>query len=270
MKTFQYRWEIGGKEYSGAKDCKDETELQEHIKRSGGKLIEILNVKDKQEYPPAQHAMAQEVQEASRKERTDVAWEQKKEIGFVKTLFKTIVQLLFTPARFFRNLANASSYDESESHAIGFYFPTFIVATLVSVATNFIFLKFVMHASASMGKAGIFAMIVGLIVLPITCMLQLYIKAGVLHLFIRMFGGEDFSKTLSIMAYTEGVAKVFDIVPVAGPMIGSIWGVVIIITGIKPVHKFSTLKAIAVCIIPVIIVTALQLALPKSYSKHLV
>jgi len=46
MQTFIYKWKLGNNEYTGMKDCKDESTLRDCVKNVGGELIEILEVKE--------------------------------------------------------------------------------------------------------------------------------------------------------------------------------------------------------------------------------
>jgi len=55
MKTFKYRWKFGGSEHTGWKDCGDESDLRNRIKEAGGELIEVLEVKEKEQASETVH-----------------------------------------------------------------------------------------------------------------------------------------------------------------------------------------------------------------------
>lgn len=46
MKEYRYRWESGGKEFSGTYHCDDEAGLKSHIAGCGGRLIEIVSASE--------------------------------------------------------------------------------------------------------------------------------------------------------------------------------------------------------------------------------
>jgi len=55
MKTFKYKWKFGGSEHTGWKDCRDESVLRDHIRQAGGELIEVLEVKEKEQAAETAH-----------------------------------------------------------------------------------------------------------------------------------------------------------------------------------------------------------------------
>ena len=80
----------------------------------------------------------------------------------------------------------------------------------------------------------------------------LYLFAAVQHFFIRIFkGAGNFDATFKIMAYSEAIA-IFTSIPLIG-FIGSIWGVVIIFTGIRKLHRLSAAKTIFSMIAPLVV-----------------
>jgi len=45
VRTYVYRWKINGVEYKGSREFGDEAGLRGHIKKIGGELLEIIEVK---------------------------------------------------------------------------------------------------------------------------------------------------------------------------------------------------------------------------------
>jgi len=50
MKTFIYKWKLDNKEFTGSFDCSDENDLQNHVKKNGGQLIEIVSIKTDKDF----------------------------------------------------------------------------------------------------------------------------------------------------------------------------------------------------------------------------
>jgi hypothetical protein len=74
-----------------------------------------------------------------------------------------------------------------------------------------------------------------------------------LHLILVIFGWnkEDFEATFRIVTYTEGTSF-FEIVPFIGGVIAMIWQAVLMVIGVKEVHKLKTGQAILVVLLPLI------------------
>ena len=68
-----------------------------------------------------------------------------------------------------------------------------------------------------------------------------------------------FETTMRVAAYAHGSAAMFNLVPLCGGIIGSIWALVIVIIGIARAHEIPTGKAAAAVLIPIAVCCVLVL-----------
>lgn len=183
--------------------------------------------------------------------------------------FRKLSDILLKPSLFFSKIKK-EGYKEPIFFQMILFITTFILsypAVLFMLSTN--------PAFAQLGFD--FSTLFMVFLLPVWLILGLlaliagdFIGAAILHIFVLIFGGEDYLKTFK--AYTYGYtpkfvfffAVYFNLIPVIGFIFSSLFGLAatlykIIVTaiGIKQLHKFSTGKAIAVVLIPVAILFVL-------------
>jgi hypothetical protein len=101
--------------------------------------------------------------------------------------------------------------------------------------------------------AGIGGLLLGLVVVPCIALVGLFISSGIIHLVLSLLGGarQGFETTFRVIAYTHGSTGPLSIVPFCGGLIGSIWGIVIMIMGLAKAHETTTGKAAGAVLIPV-------------------
>jgi hypothetical protein len=83
-----------------------------------------------------------------------------------------------------------------------------------------------------------------------------FIVAGIIHLFLMLFGGANrgFGATFRVVAYTESLALCY-IVPMCGPLIFLLWGLVLYIIGLAYAHRTDGWRAVlAVLAAPILCV----------------
>jgi hypothetical protein len=86
-----------------------------------------------------------------------------------------------------------------------------------------------------------------------------FIGAGILHLFLRMFGGKgDFAHTYRALAYASTPQLLIGYIPVIGS-IASIYAYYLQLRGISELHGFTLMKAFGVVILSSIITVVLAM-----------
>lgn len=87
---------------------------------------------------------------------------------------------------------------------------------------------------------------------PIWVLIGLGILTLVLHLFLLVFGAakRGLETTFRVLAYTEAV-QIFQVIPVVGGLIGTLWWLFIAIPGLAAAHRSSTGRAAAAVLTPV-------------------
>ncbi|MBT4539658.1 hypothetical protein HOI26_00490 [Candidatus Woesearchaeota archaeon] len=88
-----------------------------------------------------------------------------------------------------------------------------------------------------------------------------FVSAGLLHLWILIFGGKaGYAKTYEMGAYAGTPALLFGWIPFLG-LIGKIWSLVLLIIATQRVHKIEKMKSILMYVIPFVVLFILGIIL---------
>ncbi len=91
-----------------------------------------------------------------------------------------------------------------------------------------------------------------ILMVPLLYMVMIFIMSGILHVLLLLFGAgkEGYAATFRVMAYSQG-SGVFNLIPMVGGMIATVWGIIIQIVGYKEMHRSSYGRVIlAVLVVP--------------------
>jgi len=184
-------------------------------------------------------------------ERRGAPWESHSGNGFVGGIYRTLKEVLFSPAHFFRRLTFSEGLGEPLAFgllagAVGNMFGLFWPVMLVSGG-------FFPFGGAVLGKLNpglIFLVLV--VAVPACVTLSMFIYSGILHLLLLMVrGGKNgFEATFRVVAYSQA-AQVWELVPVIGSWIGGIWQLVVQVVGLREIHGVSYLRIIVAFLLPV-------------------
>jgi hypothetical protein len=91
------------------------------------------------------------------------------------------------------------------------------------------------------------------VILPFAVTVGLFIWSGILHLILIIFGWnkENYESSFRLVAYSDG-PSFFKIIPIVGDIVSVVWQVVLVIIGIREVHKTTTGKAVLVVLLPLL------------------
>lgn len=172
------------------------------------------------------------------------------EEGFVGAFFKTTQEVLFSPTKFFKKVARGKGYWSPFifgviSGIIGFgvvllwqwlLFSGMIPLRIQSFIPYSLFLTFV------------------IILIPFMITFSIFVGSAITHFCLMIVRGNKrgFTATFRTISYSYS-ARLFDIVPVIGSFIGSIYMLILIIIGVREGHDISTGKAILAVFLPVIV-----------------
>ena len=138
-----------------------------------------------------------------------IPWQKRGDLGFLKAAWETIKYVLLKPGEFFDNLEIKTSIWEPYA----FYFFVTLVSGIVSLAVEMLLRR------------------------------QLFIAAAVVHLGVVLLGGKGgFKKTFNVLAY-NAASWIFFVIPAAGVVIGTLWGIVVVVQGLRKMHGFSVIRA---------------------------
>jgi predicted Zn finger-like uncharacterized protein len=195
---------------------------------------------------------------AERESGEGVPWERRAEFGLWRAIYLTFVSALFTPSVFFRKMTTDKGVAEPMafgllSGSLGFMFGLFWNFLLISGAISSFSSRFLEQVPLN------WVFIFVLIFSPLLVLMDMFIKAGVIHVLMLMFrdGKGGFGGTFRTIAYGQST-KVLSLIPFLGGVVGWFWNLIIVITGLKEMHKTSHLKA-AVAVFAYIILKGLVL-----------
>ncbi|HEX5104047.1 MAG TPA: YIP1 family protein [Pirellulaceae bacterium] len=99
--------------------------------------------------------------------------------------------------------------------------------------------------------SSIFQSVIGVL---IGATLMLLIGAAILHVCLMLVGGarQGFETTLRVLGYAQGSIAWMNVIPIFGPLVGAIWGLVIEIIGVARAHEIETGKAVLAVFLPLI------------------
>lgn len=88
---------------------------------------------------------------------------------------------------------------------------------------------------------------------PALLMAALGISAGVVHVLLLIFDGAShgFGTTVRVFSYAYSPA-IFGVVPIVGPLVGSVWAVVLAIIGLREAHETPAWKPVVAVLVPFI------------------
>ncbi|MBW2048282.1 MAG: YIP1 family protein [Deltaproteobacteria bacterium] len=177
-------------------------------------------------------------------------WENRAETGLVKGIWRTFRDALFSPSRFFREQSTEEGIREpfafgllagAVGHMLGIFWPVLMMSAGIFPFGDTLF----GHLSAGL------IFLVMLVAVPVSVTLTMFLYSGVLHLLLLITRGGDkrFQGTFRVVAYSQA-AQAWDLVPVVGGWIGSIWQVVIQVIGLREVHRTSYLRVLTAFLLP--------------------
>lgn len=185
-----------------------------------------------------------------------VPWEERQHLGFAEGLFRTLRESLMRPTPFFRSLPPEGPTPPPPLGPIG---SPILYSILVGVPSLIVglFWQFLASSIGIMegeGSEAIFHL--GFVVLfacmaPIMIPIMLLIWSAILHLFLILLGGASasFLATFRTVAYASG-PQIFEVIPLCGGLISTIWGLVISVIGLREVHRTTTGRAVGAVLLP--------------------
>ncbi len=184
----------------------------------------------------------------------DSPWEDSIERGFFQDVFFKVKDVLFEPARFFRNLPPDEEIKESLSFglllgSLGSMLGLFWQVIMAVSGIFFPVIPFFSHFAM-----GIVFLVVVIVAIPLLVVIGLFVKSCIIHfgLFVVNAGKNGYKTTFRVVAYTQAT-EIFGIIPFVGSLISGIWGIIVLIVGLREAHGTSVLRVIMALLIPVIL-----------------
>jgi hypothetical protein len=186
-------------------------------------------------------------------------WEDMASLGFFTAFFRTMKQVLFSPAEFFRNMPLSKGMGSPLLYGIIITF----FGTTIGLLEQFALSGFMGSSSQVGGMAGVnffqtaFLLIYAFF-LPIMIAVGLFIGSGIFHICLLIVGAgkRGFEATFRVLSYASS-SQAFALVPFVGGFIIVIYNLVLWTIGFRESHHTTTGRAFVAVLLPVIIMSFL-------------
>ncbi len=179
----------------------------------------------------------------------------------VANLYSQWKEIMFNSQNFFSNLNPKEKYRGATKYFL----------QIQAIATGLLFLfilsmtysdpEFATLTGVSGGELFLSGLLISILVFPLALLLSwgmLYVNAGILHLFVLMFGGtQGYAQTFRSITYSVS-PNIFAIIPFVG-WAGGVYSIVLQITAIKHLQKLNWAKSIAAVIVPMALIISIVL-----------
>jgi len=195
-----------------------------------------------------------QVREISTEEKTISPWESGE--GFIGAFLKTTKEALFSPTQFFKKVSTGTGYGSPLIYGI----ISGIIGFGFSFLWQWLFLsRLVPPQVRSFLPYQLYLSLI-LIGMPFGVAFSLYAGSGITHLCLMIVGGNKsgFQPTFRALSYSY-CSHLFNIIPIIGGLIGSIYMIVLFTIGIREGHSISTGKAALAVLLPAIVTIVLVL-----------
>ena len=190
-----------------------------------------------------------QVREISSQEYTP--WESGE--GFIAAFFKTTQEVLFSPTKFFKKAAVGEGYWSPLIYGL----ITGIIGNGFAILWFWLFLAQLIPMDRIPFQHNL--SIVRLIIpLPFQLGISMFVVSAIIHLCLMLVGGNKhgYKTTFRSVCYSYS-ARLFNIVPFIGGIIGFIYRIILYIFGVREGHGIRTGKAVLAVLLPLIVIFAL-------------
>jgi len=206
--------------------------------------------------------------------REKTPWEDREHQGLFGGLFKTLKEVLFSPADFFKKMPVTGGLTDPLLYGLILYmtgamFSYFWQIALHGVMQNYMTPEMLAASEYSVFKGAGLALLA--VCTPFFIILWLFILAGMLHLFLLLVQGakSGFEATFRVVAYS-GSPFLFLVLPFCGGFLAWIWSLVIMLIGFQHAHETTGGKAAFAVFFPLIICCGLVVALTAVFMGAMV
>lgn len=199
-------------------------------------------------------------------EGMEPAWEQRKELGVVPALLKTVKQILNIPSTSFRAMKKTGGF----AAPLLFFVVLATLGTWMSLFCEIVMIKMSPEKfatnpfGAQITPAVMINMrIAAMILTPLLVAVGAFITSGAIHLVVMGLCGAEktYEATFRAYCYAVGSASVFLLIPICGSFIYLVVALVVLVIAIREVHGTSTGMATAGVLIPAFTCCGLMIGL---------
>jgi len=185
--------------------------------------------------------------------RTGLAWERRLELGPGAAVLGTVREVVFTPAAAFRVMRREGGWAEP----LGFAVLVGSVGVWAAQAWDML-MRTLLAGIAGTGAQEIAAANIAevwfALFAPFLVCAATFFGAALVHLLLLMFGGapQPYETTFRVVCYSWSVG-VFNIIPICGVLVGTVWRIVVQIIGVREAQEVPTGRAAAAVLVPVLL-----------------
>jgi len=187
--------------------------------------------------------------------RQKTPWEDREARGFLGGLFKTLSDVLFRPAEFFKTMPVRGGLTDPLLYALIVGMIGLMFSYLWQIVTRGALqsLLGVPQATGNVLFQGI-GMALLAFLSPLILIAGLFVSAGILHVCLMLVKGSrsGFEGTFRVVAYGYS-ANVFWAIPFCGGLLAGVWVIVLNIVGLREAHETTGGKAGFAVFLPVIV-----------------
>jgi hypothetical protein len=150
-------------------------------------------------------------------------------------------EVTFHPARFFATMPAEASLGAPLLYYL-----------IVGVLTAAIGLFWGVLLPGSPGTSPAISPIAMFLLSPVIQVLVLFLGGGLTHLMVLMLMPQHgpYNRTLRVYTFSNSPSLVLSLIPYAGVFIGMIWSLVLVVIGVREVHRSTTGRATAAILLP--------------------
>lgn len=168
-------------------------------------------------------------------------WEDRGNLGLFEAIKQTVLGVLFRPTEFFSKTPPTGGLAKPLVFGL-------IVGSLGIVLTQ------VWTAVLQPDKGGLGHVLLWTIFSPVVAAIALFVGSAITHVCLAIVGGanEEYEATFRVQCYAQA-AQVWQVLPVAGAFVSTIWTLVAAVIGLREMHGTTSGKAVLAIILPVLV-----------------
>ncbi len=190
-------------------------------------------------------------------------WERRRTLGFWRALWLTWRDSVFLPVPFFRRLPPRSGQGSALGYSIVLTVIGFLFSSYWSLVEGFLSGGEPQEGGLTLILVGGFVgfLLVLIVLIPLYVGL-LYALVALIHLGFLVVGAarQGFEATFRAVAYSSGTAA-FAIFPFFGPVISSVWWMVLIFIAVREIQRTTSGRATLAFLVPVVLLAAVVVLL---------
>jgi hypothetical protein len=182
-------------------------------------------------------------------------WERRERFGFLNALYLTVKDVLVAPGHFFHQMPSR----------VGLLQPLLFAVVIGAIATFFGWMwslagsSLQLMVAEDMGEVGEVLQgpwwsFVLFLFSPVIVAVGILVKAALIHLLLMLLGGNKlgFEATFRVAAYAEATS-ILGLLPFCGSVLGTVWGLVVVIVGLYSIHETDPWRAIVAVLLPMML-----------------